>query len=249
MKRSEKSDSRETYDVPDKATRIPINRAGLEGQRTAVATFVRHDRRNKTAIVALSCCLAGMTALCAYTVTMQKVFVYQLSETPLGKETYTLLDAGLTFNEANLLDEARDWVKNLRTVTLDPIYNDRLRSYAQARAIGPVEERWEELTTASAMPDGWTRSIDDDSFKASEGSKGEQGYFSWSLQWVEKDWWGSVLREERAMFVNVNMVVLPVSAMGRTKGNLDGIYVAYADISVVQPNSKRVASRVTEWVR
>ncbi len=123
-----------TFDPPAKARPdVLIYDEALAAQRNEVALLMRRDRRRQWSQWFIAGYAVVATLAAAYGIGNEKLYVYQLTEDHAGRQTITLLDRQYTLTRGDMVDGMRWWLFHLRTVSLDPVLNDKFAAAAVAR--------------------------------------------------------------------------------------------------------------------
>lgn len=220
-----------TFDPPDKAKPdVLIYDEALAAQRNVVALLMRRDRRRQVTQWVIGGYAIAATLAASYGIGSEKVYVYQLVEDHAGRQSMVLLDRTYTLTRGDMVDGVRWWLFHLRTVSLDPVLNDKFAAAAQARVADAARALLEQQRQAAALPAGWTRDVDLASFGATQLSDGEGGFASFLVEWTEREFHQLQERKRHRMLATVTVAIRPPGPMERQAGNLDGLWIAAVDI-------------------
>jgi hypothetical protein len=220
-----------TFDPPEpKRPDVQIYGEALAAKRNVVALLMRRDRRRQASQWFIAAYAIVATVAAAYGIGNEKVYVYELTQDHAGQKMLLLTDRTYTFRRGEMIDVMRWWTFHTRSITLDPVVNDKFRHGAQMRLADTIRPAFDKHYDATRLSPNWTRDVDLDSFGFTQVTDGQAGFWTFMMAWSETDFFQLQPRAQRRMLGTVTIQVRPPTPPEMAKGSYDGLWIVNFDI-------------------
>lgn len=227
-----------SYDPPEQAkAEVQIYTEALAAKRNVVSALMRRDRLRSLATVFIAGYAIVATWAATYAIGNEKVYVYQIERGMAGLDEVSTIAPVYKASRRDIINDARMWVFHMRSVSIDPIVNQKFAGLAESRIPLDLRHVFKEVRAAGAMGPNQTRDVDLDSFGWTQLSSGEDGYWSFLIEWTEMDFQNlaEALPAPRRMLANLTFQMRPATRAERKAGNADGMWIVAFDLQRAAP--------------